>query len=64
VREGFAESGDFGRTVLWALMLDAPRGLDRIDCPVTWSRAWRTGSLAARRCATCRSSLGPASARS
>jgi hypothetical protein len=24
VREGFAESGDFGRTVLWALMLDAP----------------------------------------
>jgi pimeloyl-ACP methyl ester carboxylesterase len=35
VREGFAESRDFGRTVLWALMLDAPRGLDRIDCPVT-----------------------------
>jgi hypothetical protein len=24
VREGFAESGDFGRTVLWALMLDGP----------------------------------------
>ncbi|HTH87328.1 alpha/beta hydrolase [Mycobacterium sp.] len=35
VREGFAESRDFGRTVLWALMLDVPRGLDRIDCPVT-----------------------------
>jgi len=35
VREGFAESRDFGRTVLWALMLDLPRGLDRIDCPVT-----------------------------
>ena len=35
MREGFAESRDFGRTVLWALMLDAPRGLHRIDCPVT-----------------------------
>ena len=35
VREGFAESRDFGRTVVWALMLDVPRGLDRIDCPVT-----------------------------
>ena len=35
VREGFAESRDFGRTVLWALMLDVPRGLHRIDCPVT-----------------------------
>jgi pimeloyl-ACP methyl ester carboxylesterase len=34
-REGFAESRDFWRTVLWALMLDVPRGLDRIDCPVT-----------------------------
>jgi pimeloyl-ACP methyl ester carboxylesterase len=34
-REGFAESRDFLRTVLWALMLDFPRGLDRIDCPVT-----------------------------
>jgi pimeloyl-ACP methyl ester carboxylesterase len=34
-REGFAESRDFLRTVLWALMLDVPRGLDRIDCPVT-----------------------------
>jgi pimeloyl-ACP methyl ester carboxylesterase len=35
VREGFAESRDFWRTVLWALVLDVPRGLDRIDCPVT-----------------------------
>ncbi|MGV0714667.1 alpha/beta hydrolase [Mycolicibacterium sp. XJ662] len=34
-REGFAESRDFLRTVLWALMLDVPRGLNRIDCPVT-----------------------------
>ncbi|MCW2676079.1 MAG: alpha/beta hydrolase fold protein [Modestobacter sp.] len=34
-REGFAESRDFLRTVLWALMLDVPRGLDRIECPVT-----------------------------
>jgi pimeloyl-ACP methyl ester carboxylesterase len=34
-REGFSESRDFWRTVLWALMLDVPRGLDRIDCPVT-----------------------------
>ena len=35
MREGFAESRDFWRTVLWALMLDVPRSLDRIDCPVT-----------------------------
>jgi pimeloyl-ACP methyl ester carboxylesterase len=34
-REGFSESRDFWRTVVWSLMLDVPRGLDRIDCPVT-----------------------------
>jgi pimeloyl-ACP methyl ester carboxylesterase len=34
-REGFADSRDFWRILLWALMLDVPRGLDRIDCPVT-----------------------------
>ena len=54
VREGFAESRDFGRTVLWALMLDVPRGLDRIDCPVTlvqgvadWVRLRPDGALPA-----------------
>jgi pimeloyl-ACP methyl ester carboxylesterase len=34
-REGFSESRDYWRTLLWSLMLDVPRGLDRIDCPVT-----------------------------
>jgi len=34
-REGFVESRDFWRTVLWSLMLDVPQGLDRITCPVT-----------------------------
>lgn len=34
-REGFADSRDFWRTLLWGLMLDVPRRLDRIDCPVT-----------------------------
>ena len=34
-REGFADSRDFMRTVVWALLLDVPRGLGRIDCPVT-----------------------------
>jgi pimeloyl-ACP methyl ester carboxylesterase len=34
-REGFSGSRDFWRTVLWALLLDVPRGLDRIACPVT-----------------------------
>jgi pimeloyl-ACP methyl ester carboxylesterase len=34
-REGFADSRDFWRTLLWGLMLDVPRGLGRIDCPVT-----------------------------
>jgi pimeloyl-ACP methyl ester carboxylesterase len=34
-REGFADSRDFWRVLLWGLMLDVPRGLDRIDCPVT-----------------------------
>jgi pimeloyl-ACP methyl ester carboxylesterase len=34
-REGFSGSRDFWRTVLWGLLLDVPRGLDRIDCPVT-----------------------------
>ena len=34
-REGFADSRDYWRTLLWGLLLDVPRGLDRIDCPVT-----------------------------
>jgi pimeloyl-ACP methyl ester carboxylesterase len=34
VREGFADARDWWRTVLWALLLDVPRGMDRIDCPV------------------------------
>lgn len=34
-RDGFSDSRDYWRTLLWALMLDVPRGLDRIDCPVT-----------------------------
>ncbi len=34
-REGFADSCAFWRTLLWGLMLDLPRGLRRIDCPVT-----------------------------
>jgi pimeloyl-ACP methyl ester carboxylesterase len=33
-REGFADSRDWWRTLLWALLLDVPRGLGRIDCPV------------------------------
>jgi pimeloyl-ACP methyl ester carboxylesterase len=33
-REGFADSRDFWRTVLWALLLDVPTGMDRIDVPV------------------------------
>jgi pimeloyl-ACP methyl ester carboxylesterase len=34
-REGFSGSRDFWRTLLWGLMVDVPRDLDRIDCPVT-----------------------------
>ncbi|WNV76352.1 alpha/beta fold hydrolase [Geodermatophilus sp. DSM 44513] len=34
-REGFADSRAFWRTLLWGLLLDVPRGLRRIDCPVT-----------------------------
>jgi pimeloyl-ACP methyl ester carboxylesterase len=34
-REGFADSRDFWRTLVWGLLLDVPRGLNRIDCPVT-----------------------------
>jgi pimeloyl-ACP methyl ester carboxylesterase len=33
-REGFADARDWWRTVLWALLLDVPRGMDRIACPV------------------------------
>jgi pimeloyl-ACP methyl ester carboxylesterase len=33
-REGFADSRDWWRTVLWGLLLDVPRGLRHIDCPV------------------------------
>lgn len=34
-REGFADTRDFWRTLLWGLLLDVPRGMDQIDCPVT-----------------------------
>jgi len=34
-REGFADARGFWRTLLWGLVLDVPRGLRRIDCPVT-----------------------------
>jgi pimeloyl-ACP methyl ester carboxylesterase len=34
-REGFSDSRDFWRTLLYGLLLDVPRGLDRITCPVT-----------------------------
>jgi pimeloyl-ACP methyl ester carboxylesterase len=33
-REGFADSRDYWRTLFWALLVDVPRGMDRIDCPV------------------------------
>ena len=59
VREGFAESRDYRRTVLWALMLDALAVCTVSTARSPWSRAWPTGSLAARRCATCRSSPVP-----
>jgi pimeloyl-ACP methyl ester carboxylesterase len=34
-REGFSDTRDYWRTLLWALLVDVPRGMDRIDCPVT-----------------------------
>jgi pimeloyl-ACP methyl ester carboxylesterase len=34
-REGFSDSRDYWRTLLHALLLDVPRGMDRIACPVT-----------------------------
>jgi pimeloyl-ACP methyl ester carboxylesterase len=34
LREGFADSRDYWRTLFWALLVDVPRGMDRIDCPV------------------------------
>ena len=34
-REGFSDSRDYWRTLLWGLLLDVPRGLDRLTCPVT-----------------------------
>jgi pimeloyl-ACP methyl ester carboxylesterase len=33
-REGFADSRDYWRNLFWALLVDIPRGMDRIDCPV------------------------------
>jgi pimeloyl-ACP methyl ester carboxylesterase len=35
VQDGFSDTRDYWRTLLWALLLDVPRGMDRIDCPVT-----------------------------
>jgi pimeloyl-ACP methyl ester carboxylesterase len=34
-RDGFADSSAYWRTLLWALLVDVPRGLRSIDCPVT-----------------------------
>jgi pimeloyl-ACP methyl ester carboxylesterase len=33
-RDGFSDSRDFWRTLLWGLLLDLPRGMTRIDVPV------------------------------
>ena len=35
LREGFSESHDFWRMLLWGLLLDVPRALKTISCPVT-----------------------------
>lgn len=35
VRDGFSDARDYWRTLLWGLMLDIPRGMDQIECPVT-----------------------------
>jgi pimeloyl-ACP methyl ester carboxylesterase len=34
LREGFADSRDWWRTLLWALLLDVPTRVGHIDCPV------------------------------
>ncbi|HEU0103817.1 MAG TPA: alpha/beta hydrolase [Mycobacteriales bacterium] len=34
VRDGFAESRDYWRTLTWALLLDVPRGMRQVECPV------------------------------
>ena len=34
-REGFGESRGYWSTLLWALLLDVPRGMGEIRCPVT-----------------------------
>ena len=34
-RDGFSDARDYWRTLLWALLLDVPRGMDQIECPVT-----------------------------
>jgi pimeloyl-ACP methyl ester carboxylesterase len=34
-REGFADTRDWWRTLFFGLLIDVPRGLDRIECPVT-----------------------------
>jgi pimeloyl-ACP methyl ester carboxylesterase len=34
-REGFADTRDWWRTLFFGLLLDVPRGMDRIECPVT-----------------------------
>ncbi len=34
-RDGFSDARDYWRTLVWALLLDVPRGMDQIDCPVT-----------------------------
>jgi pimeloyl-ACP methyl ester carboxylesterase len=34
-REGFADTRDYWRTLFFGLLADVPRGMDRIECPVT-----------------------------
>jgi pimeloyl-ACP methyl ester carboxylesterase len=34
-REGFADTRDWWRTLFFGLLVDVPRGMDRIECPVT-----------------------------
>lgn len=48
-RDGFADSRGYWSTLLWALLLDVPRGMGEVRCPVTlvqgtadWIASWQT----------------------
>ena len=63
LRHGFADSPDFWQQLWWAVLVDMPLGLEKIECPVVLAQGTMDVMSSIRPCATSHWSPGPASSR-